>query len=367
MKEIKLLHAADLHLDSAFESLSPEASAERRNGQRKILFKIAEIAEERGVNAVLLCGDVFDGNSIERETARDFCRALGVLSCPVLVAPGNHDPYTVSSVWETLPLPENIYVFKNPEIERALFPGVPIKFWGAGFQNTHCDSLLRDFSAPERHDDVPYIMLLHGDTGAAAADYNPISRDDLIKCGMDYVALGHIHARSQLQKAGETAFAYPGCTEGRGYDETGKKGVLIVTISDNKVSEEFVPLGGVRYEIISVDVSAGNILQDVQEAVYGLSENDCCRLILTGECLELPDVIQLRKKLDGRFRELQIRDETTKKRDVWTLRGQNTLSGVYIDKLYIMYKAASSDNEREKIELAARYGLSAIENGGELI
>ncbi len=367
MKEIRLLHAADLHLDSAFESLSPEAAAERRKGQRRLLFKIAEIAEKRGVTAVLLCGDIFDSNTIERETERDFCRALGVLSCPVLVAPGNHDPYTAVSVWETMSLPENIYVFKNAEIERALFPGVPVKFWGAGFQNTFCNPLLRNLSAPERHDDMPYVMLAHGDTGTGAADYNPISRDDLIKCGMDYVALGHIHARSPLQKAGETSFAYPGCTEGRGYDETGKKGVLIVTIAEDEVSEEFVPLGGVRYEIISVDVSGGNMLQAVQEAVWELTENDCCRIILTGECVELPDVNLLRKKLNGRFRELQIRDETTKKRDLWALRGHNTLSGVYLDKLYIMYNAADSDGEREKIELAARYGLSAIENGGELI
>ncbi|MBP8640170.1 MAG: DNA repair exonuclease [Oscillospiraceae bacterium] len=367
MKEIKLLHAADLHLDSAFEALSPEAAEKRRQGQRELLFSIEEIAEKRGVSAVLLSGDVFESNSIRSETQRDFNSALGALSCPVLISPGNHDPYSARSVWETMRLPENVYVFKNAELEPVEFLGVRALFWGAGFQNTFSKPLLRGFVPPEKNIEKPNIMIIHGDLSTGAADYNPISREDLIKSGMDYVALGHIHARSPLQKAGETAFAYPGCTEGRGYDETGEKGVLIITISENGVSSEFIPLGGVRYEIINVNIGGKDVVQAIESTVSGLSQNDCCRIILSGECGELPDVNSLRKVFEGRFRELQLRDETTLKRDVWTQKGQNTLSGVYLDRLYIMYNAASNVEEREKIELAARYGLSAIENGGDLI
>lgn len=367
MRKLTLLHAADLHLDSAFESLSPEQAAERRAGQRELLFGIEEIAEKRGASAVLLSGDVFDGNSIKTETERDFNSALGALRCPVLIVPGNHDPYAAHSVWETMRLPENVYVFKNAEIECAEFAGVPARFWGAGFQNTFAGPLLRGFSAPEKNDDIPDIFVIHGDTGAGASDYGPISREDLIKCGMDYVALGHIHARTPLMRAGETAFAYPGCTEGRGYDETGEKGALLVTLSDSGVSAEFVPLGGVRYEIIAVDISGEDAISAILNAVSGLTANDCCRLILTGACAAPPDIGSLRKSLEGRFRELQLRDETTQKREVWALKGQDTLSGVYLDRLYIMYEAAKSDKERRKIELAAFYGLSAIENGGELL
>ena len=67
MKEIKLLHAADLHLDSAFESLSPEAAEQRRQGQRELLFCIEEIAEKRGASAVLLSGDVFESSNIRNK------------------------------------------------------------------------------------------------------------------------------------------------------------------------------------------------------------------------------------------------------------------------------------------------------------
>lgn len=367
MKEIKLLHAADIHLDSAFESLSPEAAAERRKGQREILFKLAAAAEERGADAVLLCGDIFNGIDAELQTERDFCRAMGALSCPVLVAPGNHDPYTAYSIWETMRLPSNVYVFKNADIECVVLPGVHARFWGAGFQNAFCRPLLRDFVSPEKRIDMPDIMVLHGDVCSGDSAYNSISREDLLHCGMDYVALGHIHARSPLKMAGETAYAYPGCTEGRGYDETGEKGALFVTVSDDGVSAEFIPLGGVRYEIITVDIGGKNAIKAIMNAVSGLTRNDCCRLILTGECDELPDVGLLRSKLDGMFRELQIRDETTLKRDVWAQLGEDTLSGVFIGRLYKMYKSAKSTEERTKIELAARYGLAAIENGGDIL
>lgn len=367
MRELKLLHAADLHLDSSFESLTPEQAAERRQGQRELLFSIEEIAEKRGVDAILLSGDVFEGNSIKSETQRDIGSSLGALSCPVLIAPGNHDPYSAHSVWETLRLPENVYIFKNAELECVEFNGIPARFWGAGFQNTFSPPLLRFFSPPEKTDEIPDVMVIHGDTGVGASDYNPISRDDLIKSGMDYVALGHIHARTPILRAGKTAYAYPGCSEGRGFDELGEKGALLVTISDNGVRAEFVPLGGVRYEIISVDIGGKDAYEAVLDATRDLSSNDCTRLILTGECEVPPDVNVLRKSLEGKFRELQLRDETLMKRDIWLQKGQNTLTGVFLDKLYIMYEAAISDRERIKIALAAKYGLSAIENGGELI
>lgn len=367
MKEIKLLHAADLHLDSAFESLPPEQAKERRRGQREILFKLAEAALRNGVDAVLLCGDVFNGVENDRITERDFCRAMGALPCPVLVAPGNHDPYTVYSMWETVHLPENIYVFKNEEIEGVELPGVHARFWGAGFQTAFCRPLLRDFQAPEKRRDIPDIMVLHADVGSGESAYNGVSREDILKSGMDYVALGHIHTGTPLKLAGEVAYAYPGCTEGRGYDETGEKGALLVTISDSGVEAEFVPLGGVRYEIVRVDISSGEPLKAILQAVSGMATKDCCRVILTGECDELPNIASIRKELESCFSELQILDETVPKRDIWAQKGQDTLSGIFLSLLRKSYDQAKTDKEKQTIELAVRFGLEAMGNGGELL
>jgi DNA repair exonuclease SbcCD nuclease subunit len=367
MKALKLLHAADLHLDSPFDALSPEQAAERRAGQRELLFRISDAAEKHGVSAVLLSGDIFEGEAVLPETVRDFNSSLGALSCPVLIAPGNHDPYSAHSVWETMRLPENVYIFKNTAPELMRFPGVNARFWGAGFQSSFSAPLLRGFTPVEKVEGKFDVMVLHGDTGASAEDYNPISREDLVKCGMDYVALGHIHARTPLLRAGRTTYAYPGCAEGRGFDETGEKGALLVTLSDEGVAAEFIPLGGVRYEIIPVDISGKDPLEAALSASAELTENDCCRLVLTGEHAEQPDLAALRRELEGRFRELQLRDETVQARNIWEKRGQNTLSGVFTDRLYAQHEAARDDKERRVVALAARYGLSALEDGGDLL
>lgn len=364
MKELKLLHAADLHLDSAFESLSPEDAEARRAGQRDMLYRLADAAESLKADAVLLCGDVFNGIDVERETDHAFGRAMSALRCPVLVAPGNHDPYTPYSFWETAHLPGNVYVFTNANIECVELPGVRARFWGAGFQNAFCRPLLRDFTAPKKRHDMPDVMVLHGDITQGESAYNSISREDLVKCGMDYVALGHIHARSPLRRAGETTWAYPGCTEGRGYDETGEKGALFVTISDSGVETQFIPLGGVRYEIKTLDVGGKDPARELANSLLDLTKNDCCRVILQGECEQPPNIVELRHRFAPMLRELQLRDETTEKRDVWARLGEDNLSGVFVGKLFNKYKEAKTAEEQRLIELAARYGLEAIENGG---
>lgn len=362
MSALKLLHAADLHLDSPFESLGGDAAEKRRAMQRQVLSRLADAAESLGVHAVLLSGDVFDSDSVTAATQREFCRTMGALGRPVLVAPGNHDPYFAGSVWQRMELPENIHVFTGA-VECAEFPDIDARFWGAAFNQEFSEPMLRGVSA--ERSDKPNVMVIHGEVCSGASKYNPISRDELEGCGMDYVALGHIHAGSGLQRAGNTHYANPGCAEGRGYDETGHAGALLVTISDGDVSAEFVPLGGVRYEIIPVDITDLDPIAVVSEAVSGLSERDFCRVILRGETESPPDLASVRGALSGRLWELQIRDETSQKRDLWALGGEDTLKGVFIDRLRDRYDDARTERERAIIERAAAYGVAAIENVGD--
>ncbi len=76
---------------------------------------------------------------------------------------------------------------------------------------------------------------------APGSDYGPISQQDLAASGLAYAALGHIHQYSGLQRAGRTVWAYPGCPEGRGVDETGDKDVLLLHAQPGQVTGEFVP------------------------------------------------------------------------------------------------------------------------------
>ncbi|UQT50234.1 hypothetical protein M5E87_12260 [Flavonifractor plautii] len=115
--------------------------------------------------------------------------------------------------------------------------------------------------------------------------YGPIALEDIAASGLTYLALGHIHACSGLQKAGDTYWAYPGCPEGRGFDELGDKGVLVVTVDDGgAVSAEFVPLARRRYEILTVDVTgAESPAAALAAALPADAGEDCYRIVLTGE------------------------------------------------------------------------------------
>ena len=75
---LKILHAADLHLDSPFAGLTPERAAQRRQEQRELVRRLGELAEQEKVDLVLLAGDLFDSGRIYRETARELAEAFGL-------------------------------------------------------------------------------------------------------------------------------------------------------------------------------------------------------------------------------------------------------------------------------------------------
>ena len=91
MRTIKILHTADLHLDSAFETLSPGKAAIRRAELRALPKKIAALAVREKADVVLLSGDLLDSDSLYRETGEELIENLAKIPAPVLIAPGNHD------------------------------------------------------------------------------------------------------------------------------------------------------------------------------------------------------------------------------------------------------------------------------------
>lgn len=366
MTELRFLQVSDLHLCSAFESLSAAEAKKRQMGQRAMLYKISNLAEAKCVDAVLMPGDVFDSDNIDNETLVDFSRAFGSLSCPIIISPGNHDPYTAHCVWNKENLPDNIYVFSRSKIECVKFPNINARFFGGAFTGITCPPMLRNFKAPKKVSNIADIMVLHGEVRYAHSEQNAINSKDIELSNMDYIALGHVHARTNLQFSGKTAFAYSGIPEGRGFDETGIKGVLLITVSNYEVSDKFIPLSGVKYEIITVDVTGKEVLSEILSSTDKLDKTDCCRIVLCGEVQNEIDLQQLRNNLCGRFSLLQLRDETIITKNLWEFVDSDTLKGVFIDKLSKKKLSAKTDEELKIIELAAKYGVAAMENIGEI-
>ena len=242
-------------------------------------------------------------------------------------------------------------------------PGLGCTVYGAAFTAPACDqSPLKGFAAPE--DGGLHLMVLHGDVDGRGR-YGSIDRADIAASGLDYLALGHIHACSGLQREGDTWWAYPGCPEGRGFDELGDKGVLVVEAEKGSVSARFAPLCRRRYRMLTVDLSGGeNPAEALAAALPGDGENDICRILLTGESgVEGLDLEALEAVAQPYFYSVTLRDRTRVRRDLWSRAEEDTLTGLFLRQMQARLAQADTDEDRALVEKAVRFGLAALENG----
>jgi len=367
MSELRILHAADLHLDSPFEGLPAGKAALRRGEQRELLARLSELARREQAQLVLLAGDLLDSDNTYYETGEELVRCLAGMGVPVLIAPGNHDFYTPKSPWARLKLPANVHVFTKNELSYVELPRLNARVYGAAFTEKRSGPLLSGVTA-ERVPGVRNLLVLHGEVGAKDTPYDPISEEELAASGMDYAALGHIHKASGLRRAGQTWYSWPGCPEGRGFDETGEKTVNLVTLSgDGACRLETRSIALRRYETLKVDVTGGDPLLAVHTMLPDDTLRDVYRIILTGETDESPDLNRLYLSLSELFFELQLRDETRLRRSLWERAGDDTLRGLFLKKLREQYDAASDEDARRAVEQAARWGLAALDNAEEVV
>lgn len=356
---VKILHAADFHLDSPYASLTEEKARERRREGREIMLELAQLANSERCRIVLLSGDLFDSTASYHETLESMVKMLSEIKGEVFIAPGNHDYWSSRSPYAYMELTENVHIFRSPQPRYFDIPELGTRVWGAGFTSPVCDSVLRGFRAGKS--DLIELMCLHADlTGGR---YDPITEEDIASSGLSYLALGHVHAFSGIKKAGNTTYAYPGCLEGRGFDETGPKGCIIGEVGKDRAELRFVPLAKRQYEIRSVDITGADDPLTVLSSALGEEDRmNVVRLILKGEWSGALDTERLLKALEGRVYALQLKDQTVPARGVWDGLDEDSLKGLFLKRMKESYEGAGSDTERERILLAARYGLAALEN-----
>lgn len=361
----KIVHAADFHLDSAFGGLPTEKARERRRESRELTGRLARLVLEEKAEVLLLSGDLFDGERVFPETLEQLGDVLASLPCPVFIAPGNHDPYTAISPYALRRWPENVHIFRSEELEAVVLPDLNCVVHGAAFTSRgRTDQVLAGFAAPR--DGRTHLLCLHGDVGAPGSAYGPVLREQLAASGLHYAALGHIHQYSGVQRDGNTCWAYPGCPEGRGFDETGDKGVLYVEVDRGVCRAELVPLAQRRYQILDVNLTgAEHILQAIERQLPEHTQRDVYRLRLTGERgMEQLDLEGLRQALAPRFYGLQLRDHTRLARDLWARLEEDSLTGLFLQEMELRRR---QEPDNEILELAVRFGLAALEGGEDVV
>ncbi len=361
----RIFHCADIHLDSPFSLLSPREAEKRRTELRAAFTSALMFARDRKADMFLISGDLFDGEFVTRDTrellVREFAKASDMR---IFISAGNHDPLGVGSPYETMELPENVHVFGS-ERECVRLDDLGVDVYGFSFTSkNYLSSPVVGWNDldPERIN----ILVCHGDMSPSSVT-GPITKKEIADSGFDYIALGHIHKASGLCSENGVYYAYPGCIEGRGFDELGAKGALFGTVEKGNVEMQGYRFSKSRYEAVSVDISGVSekleALDIIRSAIRTYTDDTSLRLTLTGEVknalLILPNEIGKGCEYPSM---IEIIDETRLEPDLGELEKSNTLRGIFCRKVRAeMEKHPDDSEEYRTLSLVLKYGLAALE------
>jgi exonuclease SbcD len=256
----RFVHTADIHLDSPLRSLAlrdPSLQTIVGSATRLTLSRIVDLCIEESVNALLIAGDLYDGEQVSMKTARFLqqeLQRLDTAGITTFMIRGNHD--AISRITRELVFPASVTVFGAKASTRHIdTTGMPVAIHGLSFARPQApESLLDQYPAA-----VPgafNIGMMHSSlNGSAGHDiYAPCSLADLRGAGYGYWALGHIHVRA-VHEDGVTV-VMPGIPQGRNIGEAGPKSVTLVSISDEgRVTLDPRNVGVVQFERVVVDLS----------------------------------------------------------------------------------------------------------------
>jgi len=365
---VSVLHVADLHLDSKIAGLDTDRRQVRRQELKESFARVCSLAKERAVQIVLIAGDMFDGDTITRDTAAFVVAQLESLApARVFISPGNHDPYTVGG-WRAIRenLPEHVTIFEE-KISCVELPDLGVRVYGAGFSGGFINHPVLDgFSAPQ--DDMINLMVLHGEvcTPGVESSYNPVYPGDIAKSGLDYLALGHVHTHDGLHQAGGVCYAYAGTHEGHGFDECGDKGVLIGEVDKGRVRMEFIPTCLRRYHRLELDITDCATAADMTARVCAAAEEkrDLYRIYLDGTAEMAPPTVAIAEAV-GAFA-CEVIDRTRPRYDLNALAADYSLKGIFARNVRSALENATDAQEAERVRKACDLVLRIFDKGGAL-
>lgn len=279
---VKLLHCADIHLDSPMRGLARYEGApveELRQATRRALENAVDLALEEQVACVVIAGDLYDGDRDDYSTAVYLQRQLLRLQeadVPVVVAYGNHD--AASEITRRLRPPSNVRLLPHAHAQQVVLEDVGLALHGRSYATR---SVTEDLTAtyPQPVPGLTNVGVLHTclDGRPGHEPYAPCTLDALVGRGYDYWALGHVHEREELSRDG-VRMVFPGNLQGRHARETGPKGVSLVSYGPDGVSDvEHRSVDVVRWASVEVDITDARTVDDVLERATAAGNEEAAR------------------------------------------------------------------------------------------
>ncbi len=276
---MKFIHCADLHLDSPMGTHMDPAKASQRNTEIiHAFFRLTEYAREQQVRAVLIAGDLFDGERVTRRTVEEILDAVArTPEVDYLYIPGNHDG--AARAFSDIDLPQNFIRFST-QWGTVTYGDVAVS--GIEMCRENAESLYAALPQPEGQ---THIVMLHGQVGTTSGE-DLVNLPLLQNRGIAYLALGHLHSYCVNRLDASGVYAYCGCLEGRGFDECGPKGFVLLEVENGNVTPTFVPFACRQLHRIDVDITGltknAQVFGAMQEAAKDISRDDMVEFLLRG-------------------------------------------------------------------------------------
>lgn len=359
---MKILHCADLHLDSKMTAnLDREKAKERKEELLRTYKRMIDYANNEGIRDIIIAGDLFDTKNVSKvaiHTVRD-----SIINNPQInfyYLRGNHD--AVCFVDELEEKFENLYLFGDEWTSYDISNVVNIT--GIELSSDNKDSIYNTLVLDNNRIN---IVVLHGQESEHVSKDKAeiISLKNLRNKGIDYLALGHVHEMIMDKLDARGTYAYSGCLEGRGFDECGDHGFIVIDVDEEKksVEAEFISFAYRHIHTVEVDVTGANTTGDVSKIIKRkldedyYDEKDLMKFVLVGE-VDFESEIStglLVKEFEDNFYFLKIYDETKMKVDYDHFLLDESLKGEFVR--LVMAREDLSASEKAVI---VRYGIKAL-------
>lgn len=346
---MKIIHTADLHLDSRLETNMDSTKAKNRRKELVTAFeRVVDYAKSSGVRLFIIAGDMFDSKKVTEATVTTIASIIeSAKDVDFLVLSGNHDSTNPFKILNALP--ENLHFFSDTW-QYYNYDNVTVGGINITEHNVNIVSEGADFDKSRYN-----IAVMHGDINS------DIRLSSLRLKNIDYLALGHLHEHSSGKIDERGSYAYSGCLESRGFDECGKKGFVLLDTDKN--SFELVTECNIRtmYQI-PVDITGLLNYAQIKEAVSsellknGVQQKDMVKIILNGSyTLEtVKDVSQLESFLKNSFFFAKLSDNSTMKINIDDYKNDISLKGEFVRQVL------SSDLSSEEKDAVTMCGIRLI-------
>ena len=374
--------------------------------------ELLSFAVEKKVQGILIAGDLFDSPVVSHGTMDFFLSTISEHpEISFFYLRGNHDTENTFRYQENLP--KNLFLFsergkKYRLNDRLLLAGVEygtkdISFGenegatqgagqaaeqaaeqGIGQENAHgAEALSKSESESEEEskflklkEEDCNILLLHGalyqgtPKGEAVQGEEGIFLKNLEKLPLSYIALGHIHKGGEGRLNNGALWAYPGCLQGRGFDEEGERGFLYLKVEEEKkeIRKEFIPIKQGEFRILEIELleDEGTLAClkkiEVEMEKAGIAKEDSLRIILKGKkgLEQERNLRYLQLQLQDSVFFLEIRDECELSWNREEAMKEKSLKGEFLRVL-----AAADNLSKEEQEEIIALGMGLLQ-GGEL-